>query len=63
MERLLNLKEASMLTGVSPFTLRRWGKLRKVATVRLSKRAIRFRQSDLDDLVRAHVSPAKEAVR
>jgi excisionase family DNA binding protein len=63
MERLLNLEEAADLTGVSRFTLRRWAKLQRVAVVRLSARAIRFRQSDLDALVRTHLSPAKEAAR
>ncbi len=63
MERLLDLKESAELTGVSPFTLRRWARLGRVGVVRLSKRAIRFRQSDLDALVRTHLQPAKEAAR
>lgn len=61
MERLLNLKEAAGLAGVSRFTLRRWAKLERVGVVRLSKRAIRFRQSDLEKMVQAHLSPAREA--
>ncbi len=63
MERLLTLQEAAELTGVSGFTLRRWAKLQRVGVVRLSKRAIRFRQADLDTLVRAHLSPAREPSR
>ncbi len=63
MEKLLTLQEAADLTGVSGFTLRRWAKLQRVGVVRLSKRAIRFRQTDLDALVKAHLSPAREAQR
>ncbi len=59
MERLLSLQEAAELAGVSKFTLRRWARLQRVGVVRLSKRAIRFRQSDLDALVRTHLQPAR----
>lgn len=60
MERLINLKDAAELAGVSPFTLRRWAKLGRVASVRLSPRAIRFRESDLAAMVRANVQPARD---
>jgi excisionase family DNA binding protein len=60
MERLMSLEEAAGLTGVSRFTLRRWARLERVAVVRLSKRAIRFRQSDLEKMVQVHLSPARE---
>lgn len=63
MEKLLTLQEAAELTGMSGFTLRRWAKLQRVGVVRLSKRAIRFRASDLDALVRAHLQPARESAR
>jgi excisionase family DNA binding protein len=63
MEKLLNLQEAADLTGMSGFTLRRWAKLGRVGVVRLSKRAIRFRQTDLETLVRTHLSPAREGSR
>ena len=60
MERLMDLKEAAGLTGFSGFTLRRWAKLGRVGVVRLSKRAIRFRQSDLEKMVQDHLTPARE---
>ena len=63
MEKLLNLSEAAEMTGVSGFTLRRWAKLGRVGVVRLSKRAIRFRSSDLEALVKEHLSPARESAR
>jgi excisionase family DNA binding protein len=63
MERLRDLKEAAGRVGVSPFTLRRWARLGRVGVVRLSKRAIRFRDSDLEELVQAHLSPAREPGR
>ncbi len=63
MERLLSLKEAANLTGVSRYTLRRWAQLQRVASVRLSRRAIKFRESDLEALARAHLQPAREGRR
>jgi predicted site-specific integrase-resolvase len=59
MEKLLDLKGAAGRIGVSPFTLRRWSRLGRVASVRLSARTIRFRETDLDALVRASIAPAK----
>ncbi len=61
MERLRGLKESAERVGISPFTLRRWARLGRVASVRLSKKAIRFRDADIDQLIKTHLAPAREA--
>ena len=63
MERLLSLDEAAHLAGVSKFTLRRWARIQRVSVVRLSSRAIKFRTSDLEELVQTHLEPARVAGR
>ncbi len=60
MEKLWRLKEAASRVGVSSFTLRRWAKLGRVASVKFSPRAIRFRESDLEALIRSHERPVRE---
>jgi predicted site-specific integrase-resolvase len=59
MDKMWDLKDAASRVGVSPFTLRRWARLGRVASVRLSARAIRFRERDLEALVKSSVVPAK----
>lgn len=63
MERLLSLDEAADLAGLSKHTLRRWARIQRVGVVRLSSRAIRFRESDLEKFVQTHLEPAREARR
>ncbi len=61
--RLLKLKEAGELYGVSPHTLRRWARIGKLPVVRLGGRTVRFRPEDLESVVRAKLVPAREQVR
>ncbi len=57
MEKLWHLKDAASRVGVSHYTLRRWAKLGRVGSVKLSARSIKFRESDLEALVRSHERP------
>ena len=47
-ERLLTIEEVSELTGLAVGTLYHFVSQRRIPVVRLSKRCIRFRYSDLD---------------
>ena len=46
-ERLLTIKEVAELTGLEVGTLYHFVSQKRIPVVRLSKRCIRFRQSDL----------------
>lgn len=50
-ERLLTIKEVSELTGLAIGTLYHFVSEKRIPVVRLSKRCIRFRQSDLSDWI------------
>lgn len=50
-DRLLTIKEVSGLTGLAVGTLYHLVSQRRIPVVRLSKRCIRFRQSDLSDWI------------
>ncbi len=61
--RLLKLKEAGELYGVSPHTLRRWARIGKLPSVKLGGRTVRFRPEDLESVIKAHLQPAREPAR
>ncbi len=49
--RLLTIQEVARLTGLSVGTLYHFVSQKRIPVVRLSKRCIRFRQSDLSDWI------------
>jgi excisionase family DNA binding protein len=53
-ERLLTIKEVSALTGLAVGTLYHFVNQQRIPVVRLSKRCIRFRYSDLLDWIQIH---------
>jgi excisionase family DNA binding protein len=50
-ERLLTINEVADLTGLAVGTLYHFVSQKRIPVVRLSKRCIRFRQSDLSDWI------------
>jgi excisionase family DNA binding protein len=56
--RLLNVNEAAELLGLKPATLYQWAYERRVPTVKLFGRALRFRLTDIEKLVSTSVRPA-----
>ena len=57
---LLNVEEAAALIGVSTGTLYHWIGERRVPIVRLSRRCVRFRRSDLEAWLSQRTEPAQE---
>jgi excisionase family DNA binding protein len=57
-ERLLTVAEAAHALGMSRKTLYGWAAQRRVPTVKLFGRALRFRASDLERLIVRSMSPA-----
>lgn len=52
----LTREEAGNLLGVSPWTLRRWELKGVLPAVRLNRRVIRYRRSDIDALAERMLS-------
>jgi excisionase family DNA binding protein len=49
MQKLLTTNEVAAMTGLSPETLAQWRWLkREIPFVRLGKKCVRYRQSDID---------------
>ncbi len=51
MEKLLTVKELAVLLGVTPTCVYRWLSENRLPAVRFSKRCVRFRVSDIQELV------------
>jgi len=51
MEKLLNVKELAAALGVAPGSIYHWLSQNRLPVVRFSKRCVRFRQSDVEQLV------------
>ena len=51
MDRLLNVSEVAELLGLAPGTIYHLLSQKRLPCVRLSKRCVRFRKSDLDRLI------------
>jgi excisionase family DNA binding protein len=51
MEKLLTVKELAALLGVTPTCVYRWLGEKKLTAVRFSKRCVRFRDSDVQELL------------
>ncbi len=58
MEKLLTLREARAVLGLSPHTLRSWARLRKLPVIRLGARRLRVRPADLEALMKKSHVPA-----
>ncbi len=56
-DRLLNPQQAADLLGVSVATLYSWASRRRIPSVKVSA-CLRFRESDLRNLIRAGLRPA-----
>src|SRR4026208_1439470 len=57
-ERLLDVKEAAAMLGISIKTLYRYAYERKIETVKLFGTALRFRQSSIEKLIKRSMRPA-----
>ncbi len=60
-ERLLDVREAAALLSVKPATLYQWTYQRRIPVVKLMGRALRFRLSDLERIVREGCRPARRS--
>jgi len=58
-DRLLTIDEVAELTGLAVGTLYHFVSQKRIPVVRLSKRCIRFRQSDLSDWFQALTQEAR----
>ena len=61
-DRLLDPQQAADLLGLRKATLYAWSYKRKIPSIRIGNR-LRFRQSDLERLVRAGLRPALRPLR
>jgi len=61
-EHLLTRTEAAQILGLKPATIRAWTHQGRLPYVRLSSRAIRYKLSDLERLIREGERPAFRAV-
>ena len=58
-ERLLTINEVADLTGLAVGTLYHFVSQKRIPVVRLSRRCIRFRQSDLSDWIQTLTQGAR----
>jgi excisionase family DNA binding protein len=60
MERLLDVREAATLLGLKPATLYQWAYKRRIPVVKLfgARGALRFRLSDVEQLIKDSLRPA-----
>ncbi len=57
-DRLLDVKEAAAVLGIKPSTLYQWAYERRIPTVKLMGRALRFRLSTIEKLIEDSERPA-----
>jgi excisionase family DNA binding protein len=57
-DRLLDVREASEMLAVKPSTLYQWAYQRRVPTVKLFGRALRFRLSVIQQMMKSFDRPA-----
>lgn len=60
---LLNVQEASRLIGVAETTLYHWVSEGRIPVVKLSRRCIRFRVSDLETWIASMSEPARSGTQ
>jgi len=59
--RLLTGREVADRLGLSTKTVLRWAQTGELPAIRLSNRAIRFREDELDEWLRARATPYRAA--
>jgi excisionase family DNA binding protein len=57
-DRLLDVDEAAAMLGLQPCTLYQWAYKRRIPVVKLFGRALRFKLSTIDKLIRDSERPA-----
>jgi excisionase family DNA binding protein len=57
-DRLLTVREAAEMLGVAPSTIYQWSYERRIPSVKLMGRALRFRLSAIEKIIRAGDRPA-----
>ncbi len=57
-DRLLTARQAAETLGLQPSTLYAWAYERRIPTVKLMGRALRFRESEIEKLVKRSERPA-----
>ncbi len=57
-DALLTCLEAARFLNVRPATIRTWTSRRMIASVRVGSRAVRYRRSDLERMIRQGSRPA-----
>ena len=55
---LLSIREVSEITGISVGTLYHWASEKRIAVVRLSRRCLKFRRSDIEKMISEKVEEA-----
>lgn len=53
MDKLLKIKELAAMTGLNVVTLRQWTSQGRLPFVRLSKKAVRYRLSDIETWIKS----------
>jgi excisionase family DNA binding protein len=59
-EKLLSYRAFAERLGVAPVTVRKWAALRMISTVKLGKRAVRIKESELVRLIERGTTLALE---
>ena len=62
-ERLLDVREAAAMLGLKPCTLYQWAYERRIPVVKLFGRALRFKLSTIEKLIKDSERPALRALR
>ncbi|MEO7863476.1 MAG: helix-turn-helix domain-containing protein [Nitrospirales bacterium] len=57
--KLLTVPEAADRLKLQPCTIRKWIFERRLAHVRIGRRAVRIREADVENLIREGYAPAK----
>ncbi len=57
-DSLLTCGQAANFLNLKPSTIRAWTSRRRIACVKLNGRSVRYRQSDLERVIRAGLRPA-----
>jgi len=58
-DKLLTVAQAAERLGVRVSTIYAWAYERRIPAVKLFGRALRFKESDIDKLIRQHERPAR----
>ncbi len=61
-EKLLDVNEAAAMLGLKPATLYQWAYERRIPVVKLFGRALRFKLSTIEKLIRDSEQPALRPV-